>query len=349
MSRPLRVAIAGRFYWHNGSSHALLGYARAAERLGIDARASLLGIVDETVQQKVSTASADWNADLLVLVCEELFLRQDARQQLEALYPRSRRVLIDPDGRYSPLTNIGIDANHATEEARAEWVTEFESLADKIVQPSLGASAPGTHSFLYFGVDNHRTRHGTDPRKAYDLIYVGNNWHRWRDITWLVESLAPVRAAVERIAVFGQWWTGETVAGCEAEIFSDPHFLRENGVETHPPVPFDDVELTMARGRISPVLVRPILNALHLATPRMFETFVAGTVPILPPYFAHAPDLYGDRVRPLQLPAAPAETILGILTQYESFVELTREVADMLGRDHSYEKRWSQLLDIGLA
>ena len=107
MTAPLRIAIAGRFYWHNGSSHALLGYSRAARRLGHDLRASLLGIVDDVVQQKVPTADPEWKADLLVLVCEERFLQSKARQQIDALYPRSRRVLIDPDGRYAPIIDVG--------------------------------------------------------------------------------------------------------------------------------------------------------------------------------------------------------------------------------------------------
>jgi hypothetical protein len=112
MTAPLRIGIAGRFYWHNGSSHALPGYIRAARELGHDVRASLLGIVDEVVRATVPTADRDWKADLRVLVCEERFRDPEVRRKIDSLYPRSQRVLIDPDGRYSPVTTAGTDSNH---------------------------------------------------------------------------------------------------------------------------------------------------------------------------------------------------------------------------------------------
>jgi glycosyltransferase involved in cell wall biosynthesis len=349
MTAPLRIAIAGRFYWHNGSSHALLGYVRAAQRLGLDVRASHLGIVDEIVQQKVPTADADWKADLLVMVCEERFLEPEARKKIEVLYPRSRRILIDPDGRYSPLIDVGNDANHPTPESRAEWVADFDELSDVIVQPSIGAPAPGTQRFLYFGVDTHRKRPARSiQQKTYDIVYVGTNWYRWRDIVWLVEGLSAVRDRVERIAIFGQWWTGESAEGCEAETYSTPEYLRNHSVETLPSAPFDDVEMTMGSGRLSPILIRPVLSALEMATPRMFETFVANTVPVLPPYFRYASALYGEGVAPLILPEAPAPAIGDLLDNYADSVALAEEIASKLTRDHSYERRLSQLVEIGI-
>jgi hypothetical protein len=71
-------------------------------------------------------------------------------------------------------------------------VADFDERSDVIVQPSLGAPAPGTRRFLYFGVDAHRRREPSPvERKPYDIVYVGNNWYRWHDVCWLVDSHSP--------------------------------------------------------------------------------------------------------------------------------------------------------------
>jgi hypothetical protein len=349
MSAPLRIGIAGRFLWHSGSSHALLGYVRAGERLGFDVRASLLGEVDKLVRSKVPTASPDWSPDLMVLVCEERFMTDEARQQLDVVCPRSRRVLIDPDGRYSPLTAFGNDANHPSAESRDEWVADFDSLSDVILQPSLGDPAPGTQRFLYFGIDVHRDRPVAAAGKPFDIVYVGNNWYRWHDMVWLVNGLAPVRSRGARIAVFGQWWTGEPAPGCESQTASEAGFLAGHGVETFPSAPFDDVERTMGLGRLSPILIRPVLAALQLATPRMFETFAADTVPMLPPSFRYARALYGDRVDPLLLPDDPAAAVAEMLEHPDDCVALAKEIRAALAREHTYEVRLTQLVEIALS
>jgi hypothetical protein len=106
--------------------------------------------------------------------------------------------------------------------------------------------------------------------------------------------------------------------------------------------------MTMGSGRLSPILIRPVLSALEMATPRMFETFVANTVPVLPPYFRYASALYGEGVAPLILPEAPAPAIGDLLDNYADSVALAEEIASKLTRDHSYERRLSQLVEIGI-
>jgi hypothetical protein len=284
-----------------------------------------------------------------MLVCEERFLTPEARRQLEVACPRSRRVLIDPDGRYSPLITLEADANHATPESRDEWVAEFEGLSDIILQPSLGAPAPGTEPFLYFGIDTHRQRPPCGESKQFDIVYVGNNWYRWQDMVWFVNAWSRVRDRVARMAVFGQWWTGDPAPGCEPQTYSHPTFLADSGVDTFPPAPFDDVELTMGRGRLSPIFIRPVLRAMELATPRMFETFAADTVPILPPYFGYARALFGEAVQPLLMPDDPADAIVAILENYACHAAAAREVAARLAQEHSYEVRLVQLVELALS
>jgi len=100
----------------------------------------------------------------------------------------------------------------------------------------------------------------------------------------------------------------------------------------------------MGQSRLHPVLLRPALNTLGFVTPRMFETFMADTVPILPPYFKHASALYGPEAESLFLGYRPAEAVLEILNRYSDYVALARDIAAKLVREHSYDVRLEELL-----
>jgi len=346
MGASLRILLVGYFKYNSGSSHALLGYVRAARFLGYDLRASQFGLVDEIVQEKVPVAEPDWNPDIVVLIFEsKQFLNESALASVERLAPRSRRVIIDPDGKYSDAIFVGSDTNHPTADSHAFWVKLYNRLSDTILQPCLTSVATGAKRFLYFGIDLHRPRVAeTSDEKLYDLLYVGNNWYRWHDFVWLFEQLAPIRPRLGRIAVFGKHWFGDPKPGLEEHTYSDPGFLQAHGVESHRSVPFDEVERVMGQGKLHPIFIRPVINMLELATPRMFETFAANTVPILPPYFRCAVSLYGARVSPLCLPEKPADAVSSMLDRYGDYVALAREIRAELAKGDSYEARLAELL-----
>jgi hypothetical protein len=342
----IRVAFVGRFYWHNGSSHALLGYVRAGQRRNYDVRVSALGIFDEIVGRNVPVADREWTPDVMVFVFEERFLREDGFAAAERLVPRARRLVIDPDGKYSEAVAVGNDTNHETADSRRVWSAEFERLSDTILQPRLGSGPPNSKSFLYFGIDvhGHVSRARIAGQHEYDVLYVGNNWYRWHDFVWLLEGLAPVRSQLGRIGVFGQYWSGEPLVGYEEHTQSDPELLRRYGVDVAPSVPFDGVEGSMSRGRVNPVFVRPVLGRLKHVTPRMFETFAADTVPMLPPYLDYASDLYGPLAKILQLPDVPGPAVLSTLSAYSDRLAVAREIREHLVREHCYDVRLDQLL-----
>lgn len=345
MGAALRILFVGCFRFNCGSSHALLGYARAAERRQFDLRASQLGLVDESVRQKVAVADAHWTPDVTVLVFEsEQFLTPHALSLIERS-PRRRRIVIDPDAKYSEITRIGADANHPSANAREFWRELYDHLSDTILQPRLGPMTGGARRFLYFGVDlNRPPRARHEAGKPFDLIYVGNNWYRWHDFQWLFTKVARVRQRLGRIAVFGQYWQGDSAPGFEEHTYSAPAFLQAHRIESYPPVPFDEVESRMGQGRFHPIFVRPILNRLGLVTPRMFETFMADTVPVLPPYFRHAPSLYGAEVEPLFLTEDPADSLPGMMQSYSRYVSLSRSIRERLVKEHSYDQRLQELL-----
>lgn len=277
------------------------------------------------------------------------FLTPRDMVQLERSVPRRRRVIIDPDGKYSVPSSAGRDTNHPTGDSYSFWTGLYNRLSDLVLQPCIELPTPPIRSFLYFGVDKNRPASSTSYDKAaktYDLIYVGNNWYRWEDIVWLIRSLEPIRARLGRIAVFGKWWDGNSYAEFPWQTYSDPSFLISHGVECHGSVPFGMVESTMSRGYLNPVLTRPILNNLRLATPRMFETFNSSTVPLVPPYMSHCQILYGPSVEDLCLPQDPSAKIVEMLDNYPRYFELAREIATALAVKHSYEHRITELLEL---
>jgi hypothetical protein len=278
------------------------------------------------------------------------YLSPEAVARIERTVPRARRLVVDCDGMYSPPVRSGSDVNHPDPGSRIYWVELFATLSDTILQPCLGSLPPGAQRFLFYSaIPQQPPTSTTDSEKLYDLAFVGNNWCRWHDMSWLSKGLAPVRSELGRIAVFGSWWDG-SLPNAEVRpevlkfLYSDPNFLNAHGVETYPAVPYADVEQTMGRSRLHPVFVRPALNALGLVTPRMFETFMADTVPVLPPYFKHALTLYGKEVEPLYLGYRPGEIVLDILSHYSDYVGLARDIAAKLVKEHSYDRRLEELL-----
>ena len=127
--------------------------------------------------------------------------------------------------------------------------------------------------------------------------------------------------------------------------YSDPDFLRQNQIEIYQSALYGQVETTMSRGLLNPILVRPILNHLGFATPRMFETIIADTVPLIPNYFTYAPRLYGMDISQLTLSVDnAANNILKMLENYEENKKLARDIRETLKTQHSYETRLKQLL-----
>ena len=341
-----KIAFVGNFQYNCGSSNTLLGYVKAASKLGHEVRVSEFGYIDETIRKTIPVANRDWEADLLVIVYESYpFLSEADIDEIIKKVPRSKIVLLDPDGKYLEPITSGKDTNHPTADSYKFWTTLYDSLSDIILQPFLGTSSnPKIHSFLYFGVDRQASE-VRSTQKEFDLLYVGNNWYRWHDITWLVNAVKPIRSELKRVALIGQYWTGEPMEGFEEATESDETFLTANNVEVYKSADYGEVESAMSRGKLHPILVRPILNEMKFVTPRMFETFRADTVPLIPYYFTHANSLYGADVSKLTISNDATKDISRILNDYQASEKLSRDIREKLLDEHSYEVRLGQLLE----
>lgn len=309
-------------------------------------RASEFGYIDSIIRSTVPVAKRNWQPDIFVIVYETYpFLSPEDIDQICKQIPRSKRIVIDPDGKYSKPVPSKDNTNHDIPNSYEHWTELYDSLSDTILQPFLGSTTTkNLKPFLYFGIGD--VIQEKDPSgKDFDLLYVGNNWHRWRDIRWLVETIAPIRNRLKRVALVGQHWSNEVMQGYEDATYSDPEFLKRNHIEILDSAPYGHIEEAMSRGLFHPVLVRPILNELHFVTPRMFETFAADTIPLIPAYFTHAIKLYGDEIKQLTLSDNPAGLIIKILDNYDKYRKLTRDIRETLKTRHSYKTRLAELLE----
>jgi len=102
-----------------------------------------------------------------------------------------------------------------------------------ILQPFINKETKGKnniHPFLYFGTDNELPDFRR-VKKEFDLLYVGNNWYRWRDIKWLMKTVAPIRSRLKRIALMGQYWSKEVMKEFKEATYSEPNLLKKNSIK----------------------------------------------------------------------------------------------------------------------
>lgn len=343
----MRLLFAGNFAWNCGPTQVVQCYITAGQRLGIDVAITPLGFVDTITAEHLPITDTIKSDDVLVLVFDwEFFLDEKKLAFIERSINRRRRIIIDADGRYDNYVTCPGDANHPHPEDLPVWNSRFRRLSDSILQPCLAPHCAGQR-FLFFGMDTDPLPSREDHPEDYlwDLGYIGNNWFRWGDIVWLINGIEPIRHLVKIIGIRGMWWDGIPLQGLEAATYSDPHFLRRHNVHIGPSVPFGEVVDAMSMARIHPILVRPILATMQFVTPRMFETFAAGCIPILAPYLGYTSALYGEDVHALLLGADPGKLLTAILSEPQDYIALARHIRWKLSESHSYRNRIKELLD----
>lgn len=269
-----------------------------------------------------------------------------------ARVPRAKRIVLDADGLYNDLVTVdGYDRNHPSKESLAQWRCFLEELSDRIFQPALGVPRnPLAEALPFYGYPPGQVaRTGAPENKRYDVIYVGHNWWRWRDIGRLVlPAIEKIRSRLGRIAFVGLYWEGPPpgTRGTEVEqaFFVDSNELSRLGIEVMAPVPFNQVIDTMSQSRISIMIQRPLLRLLGHLTSKYFEVFCADTVPLLLLDEAHAGEVYGPFGRELVFSDRLHERILDVLATPEKYDRIVREIRNHLTRCHSYRNRLEELV-----
>jgi hypothetical protein len=333
-----------------GSIQAVAGYVRAGDELGHTV--AVYGPPDPRcpgVRTSVDPGAFDFAVFLF-----ESKLRWLSGLQLASLLtavPRRRRAVLDADGMSNRVTCVdGYDRNHAGEPERAEWLAWYGHLADKVMQPTFAPEGPGVLPLPFYGYDPAaRAGDGQAPRKCYDLLHLGHNWWRWREVSGaLLPAVEQVRARLDGVCFVGLWWDAPPPwagpLGLTEAFQTDPGRLRALGIEVRPAVPFSEVVATMSTARVNVMTQRPLFRRLRLLTSKYFELFCADTIPLVMVGADQAEAVYGPAGRELALTGDVAGKLLDALERPQKYEDIVREVRSHLAARHSYRRRVEELV-----
>jgi glycosyltransferase involved in cell wall biosynthesis len=266
--------------------------------------------------------------------------------------PRRRRVVLDLDGGYNDAITVGGDVNHPDAAAARRWIDVCDSLSDKIYQPTLHPLRPNVGTFFFHAYNPAWEQPLDFADKPFGMVYVGNNWFRWRGLLRVLRAIEPIRDRIGRIGLVGQGWDARRTswggpALSEDAYCTDPTYLRNAGVEIMDPVRFDQVVDWMGKGVFTPVIYRPLFDHLRLLTCRTFETPAANAIPLFVQDTDYTREIYGEAAVKLVLGDDDASAqIADVLRGPERYVEIVREIRAHLAAQHTYAARLRQLIDI---
>jgi hypothetical protein len=267
-------------------------------------------------------------------------------------FPRERRAILDADGMYNQIVSIdGYDRNFKYENDRAGWIRHYSVLTDKIMQPTFAPREPGVISLPFYGYDpTARISSAAAPAKSFDILCIGHNWWRWRQISGeLLPAIERVRSRIGPIAFIGSWWDNVPAGAAELDLSpafgTDPERLRRLDIQVKTAVPYTEVIPVMSSGRINIMTQRPLFAHLRLLTSKYFEIFAADTVPLVMIEPEHAAMVYGPAGRELALHGEHiAEKLVDVLERPQKYQQIVEEVRDHLAAHHSYRNRVRELV-----
>ncbi|MCE9533148.1 MAG: hypothetical protein K8T89_18775 [Planctomycetes bacterium] len=334
-----------------GNTHAVANYVRVGESLGHtiaiygEPQSSMPGV-------RFSTNVRSFNR---VIYLFESNLHQRKRLQdvtLLASVPREHRFILDADAKFNPTIVIdGYDRNYQSDRERTEWLQFYEALADRIIKPSIAPSDdPRVTTLPFFGFNPELVvEPSSAPVKRYDVLHVGHNWWRWKDVVGeILPALERIRDQLGEIAFTGLWWEGgpewAKTSELEPAFRTDVDALHRLRVQTPGPVPYSDVIRTMSTGRVNIFTQRPYLAHVKHLTLRYYEEFCADTIPLLMLETELAEAVYGPAGRELTLPGRVAEKVLDALRRPDHYRQVVADVRRYLVAHHAYTRRVEELV-----
>jgi hypothetical protein len=263
---------------------------------------------------------------------------------------RERRAILDTDGMYNQKVTVdGYDRNYADEEERTKWMAYYHLLADKIMQPTFTPLEPRVKALPFYGYDPSSEINAKDsPPKQFDIMLVGHNWWRWREVSnRLLPAIEEICAHIDSICFVGSWWNAPPASydpGLEAAFGFDNERFKRLRIQVKPAVPFTEVIRAMSMGRVNLMTQRPLLRRLKLLTSKYFEVLSADTIPLVMLDPDHAELIYGRGGRELALHDGIANKLIDALNQPYKYREIVQEVRRHLIKYHSYCVRVQELV-----
>jgi len=334
-----------------GNTHAVANYMRVAPRYGHTV--AMYG--DPQPHLPHLKFSTDVRAfDRVAYLFEsELYRIKPLREvALLATIPKRHRLIFDMDGMYNPVIELdGYDSNHCSETERARWIEYYDSLADRVAKPTLAPpNNQRVRAMIFYGYDPIlEVDPASAPPKQYDILHVGHNWWRWREVAGsLLPAFRQIRDQVGEIGFIGAWWDKPPeegpAAGPEEAFRSDPEVFRQLRIRTEAAVVYTDVVRTMSAARINIFTQRPVLHHLKHLTLKWFEIFYADTVPLLMLDEDLAVAVYGEAARELVLPGRVAQKLLDALRRPDHYRGVVEDVRRHLAAHYSYDRRFEELV-----
>lgn len=335
-----------------GSAQDMLYYARVAEALGHEV--VLFGAPGRPSPFDYTThlSSADAAIFIFEFTTDLQYGNLLAWARILSQIPRSRRVVIDCDGKYNDAIRVAGDINHADASLSRQWIEICDSISDTILQPTYHPLRSNVKPFFFHGYDaSWELPLSCGDDKDFGMVYVGNNWFRWRSLRRVLEIVEPVLRRVGRIAIVGNGWDRPAPWAKpvlpEDAYHTEPEYLFRLGVQVMPPIRFDEVIGWMGRGHFSPVIYRPLFDRLELVTCRTFETPAANTIPLFCQHCEFVADVYGAAGLELVVPQkSPEDKIIDLFENRRHYLDVVRELRHVLSERYSYTARVRELVDI---
>jgi hypothetical protein len=336
-----------------GSIQALANYIRIGKKLGHTV--AIYGDPDPQLPE-LHFSNNPHAFDYVVFIFESKLNWASGLRlaHLLTIVPRSRRVILDADGMYNPVIALdGYDCNHASERDRQRWVTSYQALADRVLQPTLRPGESRVQPLLFYGYDPQirAMQRVSGHAKRVDIMHVGHNWWRWRDVSErLLPAIERIRERLGEICFVGMWWDAPppwaAAIGQEKAFTADPHRFRELGIRILPAVAYRDVIPTMSSARINIMTQRPLFQRLGLVTAKYFEIFSSDTLPLVMIGPENAERIYGPAGRELTLNGDIAAKLIDVLEHPKRYQEAAQAVRRHLTAHHSYECRLHELVEV---
>jgi hypothetical protein len=334
-----------------GNTHAVANYIRVAPKYGHNV--AMYG--DPQPHMPELKFSKDVKSfDRAAYLFESEIYRLSRLEEVSMLgaIPKHHRMIFDMDGMYNPVTKVDdYDFNHTSEEESARWKDYFDTLSDVVMKPMLARSDnPRVRPMTFYGYDAALEMKRRDaPAKQYDIMHLGHNWWRWRDIGGkLLPAIEPFRDRIGEIGFIGLWWDRPPAegkdAGPEAAFESDPAMIKRLRVTTEDSVMYTDVIRKMSTAKINIFTQRPVLHHMKHITLKYFEVFYADTIPLLMLDEAIAHEVYGPAARELMLRENIGEKIMDALARPDHYREVVAAVRKHLAANNSYDKRMAELV-----
>ena len=332
-----------------GNTHAVADYMRVAPDFGH--RVAIFGRALPWLPEiNFSDQVSEFEKVVYLFESEIYRLSPVHEATLIGAIPRKDRMILDMDGMYNPVICLdGYDRNHDSEPERAAWIEHFHALADKVYKPTIAPpSSPREVPLTFYGYDPAlETKAADAPEKIYDILHVGHNWWRGRDIeSAIIPAVDKHRNRIGRVRFIGLWWgkpPTEAGSGNPLAFAFDAKAFKRLNIETQDSVMYDQVVHTMSMAKINIFTQRPVLHHLRHLTLKYFEIFYADTIPLLMLDADHAADVYGPAARELTLPGRADEKILDALTRPAHYRDIVQDVRRHLAQHHGYARRMEEL------